>query len=73
MTDAMKNYAAKKSQAQNLIERLTAALQIHEAKASERPTNWGYAGDLGAFNTELINALDRVGGLTAAERELYRL
>ena len=73
MTEAMNDYAAKKAQAKSLIERLSIALQAHEVKASERPTNWGYAGDLGAFNNELVNALDRVGSLTASEREQYRL
>lgn len=73
MTAAQRDYADRKAQAQSLIERLSTALQTHQVKASNNPTNWGYAGDLGAFNSELIHALDRVGGLTASERALYRL
>jgi hypothetical protein len=73
MTAALADYATRKAQAQSLIKRLTTALEAHHAKASQNPTNWGYAGDLGALNSELINALDRVGGLTASEREQYRL
>jgi hypothetical protein len=73
MTAALADYAARKAQAQSLIERLSTALEAHQVKASQNPTNWGYAGDLGAFNSELINALDRVGGLTASEREQHRL
>lgn len=73
MTAALTDYADRKAQAKSLIQRLSTALEAHQAKANESPRNWGYANDLGAFNSELINALDRVGGLTASERELYRL
>ena len=73
MTNAMKDYAARKAEAESLITRLTSALEAHHAKANERTTNWGYAGDLGAFNKGLIHALDRVGGLTAAERQQHCL
>lgn len=73
MTTAFADFATRKAQANSLIERLATALDVHQAKASQNPTNWGYAGDLGAFNSELINALDRVGGLTPSDRQQYRL
>ncbi len=73
MTAALADYVTRKAQAQSLIERLSTALEAHQVKASQSPKNWGYSGDLGAFNNELVNALDRVGGLTASEREQYRL
>lgn len=55
-------YTHEHEQARRLLAALHAALRTHEAKAHAAPRDWGYAGDLGALNETLRNALDRLAG-----------
>ncbi len=73
MSAAETAYASQRAEAQDLIERLSQALDAHTHNACGNPDLWGYVGDLGAFNARLYEALGRVGGLSAAEKAQHEV
>lgn len=59
--NAQREYAARQARAKALIARLSAGLDMHAARASEQPDNWGFAGDLGAAENTLQELVDSLG------------
>lgn len=50
---AQSQYKAHQANIRSLIQRLEAQLAEHATRASARPADWGYAGDLGYIETKL--------------------
>ena len=62
MTTAPATYAQRQANARALISRLTAALDTHAGRASERPDDWGFVGDLGSVEATLKELVASFGG-----------
>jgi len=73
MSAAQAAYADRQAKARHLVERLSQALDTHAAAAGVQPSNWGFAGDLGAVCSHLIDGLGMLGALTDQERALHQV
>lgn len=73
MSAAQAAYADRQAKARQLVERLSQALDTHAAAAAVQPGVWGFAGDLGAVCSHLIDGLGMLGALTDQERALHQV
>lgn len=64
---AAATYTERYSEAQQLLERLTAALKSHSDKQANNPKHWGYPGDLGHVTEQLAYVLASLGDRTAVD------
>ena len=62
MTTAATTYTQRQANARALISRLTAALDAHAERASERPDDWGFVGDVGSVEATLQELVVGFGG-----------
>jgi hypothetical protein len=60
-------YAERLAECQDLVKRLGGALEQHRQKQAQKPTHWGYAGDLARVAEELAYALASLGDRSAVE------
>lgn len=71
MSAAAAGYSAHQRRIASLLTRVQQALDAHATKAAARPLDWGFAGDLGAFESQLHSLLAMLGALTPEEHERY--
>jgi hypothetical protein len=61
LTDAQKAYAQHQEWIAQMLARLDTLLEQHARQAAEKPTNWGFAGDLGHVEEILDKAVTFLG------------
>jgi hypothetical protein len=58
---ASQAYTVRQANVTELLSRLTAALEAHSGRATARPGDWGFSGDLSAVQCTLARALANLG------------
>ena len=64
---AAQAYAARASDIARLLDVLQMELEAHAAKATARPGDWRFVGDLAAARSDLIKAVGQLSGKTPEE------
>ena len=64
---AAAKYAERFAESQDLLARISAALEAHHARQEAKPYDWGHASELGAANEKLAYVLAMLGDRSAVE------
>ena len=68
---AAQTYAARRVDIDRLLDVLQTELAKHEAQHKAAPADWGFAGDLYAVRSALIEAVERLSGNDRVEIERF--
>jgi hypothetical protein len=60
-------YAARYTEAQDLLKRIASRLAEHKKRQTAAPADWGYSGDLGRITEQLAYVLADLGDQSAVE------
>ena len=60
-------YAARFTEAQDLLKRIAGRLEEHRKSQAQEPAHWGHADDLGRITEELAYVLASLGDRSAVD------
>jgi hypothetical protein len=62
-------YGQRHTECQDLLKRIACPLELHAARQTHVPADWGYPGDLGRVTEELAYVLACIGDRSAVAQK----